>query len=146
MGEWMYRSIIHDLSTRLKTIFQWKMFIFFNLFLSTFSTRHTCLLGSKILWFRFLFCIMEISYLAYCHDLGFCMTYRLDDWIYSHFVRSTCNYRQLQCYRHFHTLQFTVTPSRVLGLIHSPLVASWQWIHNSLTVTTYHTWSLLHTV
>jgi hypothetical protein len=45
------------------------------------------------------------------------------------------------CYSH--TLQVTVTHTSVLSLLQSPLVVSWQRIHNSRTVTSNHTWSLL---
>jgi hypothetical protein len=85
---------------------------------------------------------MEISCLAYCHDLGFWVTYRqVLDWmigfIHTLYVQliTTDNYSAII----ISTLQFTVTPSSVLGLVHSPLVVSWQWIHNSPTATTNHT-------
>jgi hypothetical protein len=48
-------------------------------------------------------------------------------------------------YCYIHTLQFTVIHTSVLSLLCSPLVGSWQWIHNSLPVTSNHTWSLLCT-
>jgi hypothetical protein len=65
------------------------------------------------------------------------MGFGLDDWTYWHLihVHSTWNYRQVQRYRYFHTLQFTVTPTSVFSLL---LVVSWQRIHNSLTVIVAH--------
>jgi hypothetical protein len=40
----------------------------------------------------------------------------LDDWIYWHIIHTTRNYRQLQCYRYSHTLQFTVAHTMGLSL------------------------------
>jgi hypothetical protein len=71
---------------------------------------------------------------------GLCVTYRrLLDWIYWYLVHSTRNYKQLQRYRYSHTLQATVTHTSVFSLLHSPLVVSWQRIHNTLTIISNHT-------
>jgi hypothetical protein len=72
--------------------------------------------------------------------------YGLDDLIYSHLTHTTRNYRQLQPYRYFHNLQFTVTHTSVLSLLHSPLVISWQWIHDiSLSLQLTHEVSFAQT-
>jgi hypothetical protein len=75
--------------------------------------------------------------LIYRRDFG------LDDWIYWYPNR---NYRQLQRHRWSrHSTIHRYIHNTVLSLLHSPLVVSWQRIHNSLTVTSNHTWSVLCT-
>jgi hypothetical protein len=74
-------------------------------------------------------------YLGFLRDYGF----GLVDWIYWHFIHSTRNYSQLEGYRCFYNLQFTVKHTSVLSLLHSPVVVSWQRILKNLTVTSnYH--------
>jgi hypothetical protein len=58
-------------------------------------------------------------------------------------MHSTWNYRQLQHYCYSHSLQ--VTRTSVLRLLCCPLVVSWKWIHNSVTVTS-HMKSSLHSL
>jgi hypothetical protein len=74
------------------------------------------------------------------HDLQ--TGFGFDDWVYWHLIHTTWDYRQLQCYRYSHTLQVTVTHTLGFSVL---VVISWQRIHNSLTVTSNHTWSLLCT-
>jgi hypothetical protein len=84
----------------------------------------------------------------YCHVYGFARHFWDGFWIgwldlltpYSH----TSELQAIQ--RYSHTLQVTVTHTSVLSLLHSPLVVSWQRIHNGFTVTSNQTWSPFCTV
>jgi hypothetical protein len=50
--------------------------------------------------------------------------FRLDDWIYWHLIHSTRDYRQLQSYSYFHTLQFTATKALGSSVFTSPILTT----------------------
>jgi hypothetical protein len=81
------------------------------------------------------------------------------NWIYGHLMRTTRNYRQLQCCRYFHTLQSTVThiytrTHDTYAHTHTSILSLHSYPGNgfqhssctSLTVTAAHMKSSLHSL